>query len=960
MNNGIGIDTSKTLPPSLDYHALRREGIEHVQRLSGTIWTDYNLHDPGITILEYLCFGITDLAYRCNFPIVDLIYFRDKKQLSLDERGFYPIERILPCNPVTLDDYRKILIDQIEEVENVWVEPVKDHREGFKGMYNIRLQITSNINRRENDLICKAVRELFVANRNLGEDVNEIFILEPVFLDLEAEIHLDFDASLEEVLATVIYDLSGLLMPRIRSYSLEEMLAQQYQINELLEGPVTLNGFIKTEALQELPAVLFVSVLRDSVAAAAGVNTVHNFIVKINGIARKGEETILAPENKYYALSPAMKCENVSTHSFTFYRNGQPLRPNLVLVRQMLNAMTAREYRNFSSNKMEPSRPPFSEKKGSDISAYYSIQRFFPAFYGIGAYGLPRYANKRRQAQAKQLKGYLAVMETMLASYMKQITALHELFNLGGTPQYGPENHRPQDVIPTYVAAFPFDIPDILPLINIKSEHPDEAIASLLNNNIVLTDQALQRNEQFLDHLLARFGESGQMDALETFLDLQEEISEDEKRKRVIHAKRQILQDYVAFSQLRGKGFNYLEKNHLSADNERFNGVQILSWNTANVSGFKKRICLLLGFNNVKDRGLTDFFPFGDFQMDQLSKQEAASQLGIPLKQLIRYGRMPNRYILKPVDEEQKTAVVFIDYAEKKEYVLFKLNTEAEAKQKLQQFMDELKAFQESSKGFFVVEHLLLRPRRTAGNKLIFKLSEPNWTFVMKSPDFQPLTALNTLALDLLILASDRSNFIKLEVDKKFYIVLTTENTPALISETAYGFLEADDVINKVIAVAADALRNRPGIVNDWIEIESENIAGLQGDRTFYNHTVSLVTPAWSTLFSDQNAWRSFRQLASENAPAHLALLFHRLSWQEMKHFESIYLQWLEETMKDEDLFAIDRLSFELRILLTPEPEKQQQLREFRDSPKQEKGISPQLAAALFAEFGVRIRSHAQ
>jgi hypothetical protein len=47
--------------------------LELLGRLCGDQWSDFNSHDPGITILEQLCYAITDLAYRSNFPIADLI-----------------------------------------------------------------------------------------------------------------------------------------------------------------------------------------------------------------------------------------------------------------------------------------------------------------------------------------------------------------------------------------------------------------------------------------------------------------------------------------------------------------------------------------------------------------------------------------------------------------------------------------------------------------------------------------------------------------------------------------------------------------------------------------------------------------------------------------------------------------------------------------------------------------------
>ena len=45
---------SRQKPPekSLDYEFLRGGGLKHIEELSSRIWTDYNVHDPGITTLE--------------------------------------------------------------------------------------------------------------------------------------------------------------------------------------------------------------------------------------------------------------------------------------------------------------------------------------------------------------------------------------------------------------------------------------------------------------------------------------------------------------------------------------------------------------------------------------------------------------------------------------------------------------------------------------------------------------------------------------------------------------------------------------------------------------------------------------------------------------------------------------------------------------------------------------------
>ncbi|MGZ4117650.1 MAG: hypothetical protein ACXVPY_09220, partial [Bacteroidia bacterium] len=69
------ITISRTPPDfqSMQYDLLRSEGLRHIQELAGKIWTDYNLSDPGISILEVLSYAITDLGYRTNYQIKDIL-----------------------------------------------------------------------------------------------------------------------------------------------------------------------------------------------------------------------------------------------------------------------------------------------------------------------------------------------------------------------------------------------------------------------------------------------------------------------------------------------------------------------------------------------------------------------------------------------------------------------------------------------------------------------------------------------------------------------------------------------------------------------------------------------------------------------------------------------------------------------------------------------------------------------
>ncbi|WP_372771997.1 hypothetical protein [Mangrovibacterium sp.] len=148
MSEPITISRKAPESKSRQYNFLRDEGIQYIQKLAGKIWTDYNIHDPGVTILEVLCYAITELGYRANYPVQDLL--SANPETPDDSLNFFTAREILPNSPVTVKDYRKLLIDvdvydpstadcQHVGVKNAWIEeatqnevPVFTHQKASK------------------------------------------------------------------------------------------------------------------------------------------------------------------------------------------------------------------------------------------------------------------------------------------------------------------------------------------------------------------------------------------------------------------------------------------------------------------------------------------------------------------------------------------------------------------------------------------------------------------------------------------------------------------------------------------------------------------------------------------------------------------------------------------------------------------------------------------------------------
>lgn len=121
MRTPITLVKNPVLSESQDYELLRAKGLQYIQELGSRLWTDYNIHDPGITILELLSYAISDLGNRCAFDIKDILALPPLQTDDPERQAFYTAREILTINPWTNRDFRKLLID-LDGVKNAWLQ----------------------------------------------------------------------------------------------------------------------------------------------------------------------------------------------------------------------------------------------------------------------------------------------------------------------------------------------------------------------------------------------------------------------------------------------------------------------------------------------------------------------------------------------------------------------------------------------------------------------------------------------------------------------------------------------------------------------------------------------------------------------------------------------------------------------------------------------------------------------
>src|SRR5690554_5102028 len=118
MKEALTIPKTPELSPAEDYNLLLKQALGNVEKLGSDLWTDYNVHDPGIMMLENLVFAATEMAYKTGMPIAD--HLAEELQKGGQNQAFFTAAQTLTINPVTLNDFRKLLIDA-NGVHNAWL-----------------------------------------------------------------------------------------------------------------------------------------------------------------------------------------------------------------------------------------------------------------------------------------------------------------------------------------------------------------------------------------------------------------------------------------------------------------------------------------------------------------------------------------------------------------------------------------------------------------------------------------------------------------------------------------------------------------------------------------------------------------------------------------------------------------------------------------------------------------------
>lgn len=505
------MSSSGTIPrnppanPAQDYAALLALGLDYCQRLTEDTWTDYNEHDPGVTILEQLCYALTDLGLRNSQPVPVVLAPAPGTTAPADTLIIG--ERILSSAPWTVADYRRMLYDRVVHLKNAWLgapseavtAPASASASAqqaasarFAGLYEVRVETFEEDMKGDDERagLIESVSRQMRAQRNLGEDLASVVLLQPHALEVHARIEVGINADPVGVLAQVLFDLQHFLVPFPQVELADALLQAGIPADEVFRGPRLGLGVIREHGLVDYRRYVTRQQVTDIILAVPDVRRVSNVVLVGAGLNAAGD-TLVLPPNEVPRLAPSI-FEQPTGRPYTIQlelEGGIAQSVDSERVYRRIEALVAaltdqQNYAELQTRSLGYGR--VAAVAPVDLAHYTSIQHQFPMTYGIGREGIPALPHWsvegadgrvragapvvsdrcRRLAFAQQLKGYLLLFEQLLANQFAQLANVWQLFALElGTPAqhsyfWQPLVHTPE---------LDTDPPDVLALLTQKA-----------------------------------------------------------------------------------------------------------------------------------------------------------------------------------------------------------------------------------------------------------------------------------------------------------------------------------------------------------------------------------------------------------------------------------------------------------------------------------------------------------
>lgn len=749
------------------------------------------------------------------------------------------------------------------------------------------------------------VRKRLRTHRNLSEDLIKIKPVETEEIGLYADVEFEGEMA-EDILAEIYCIMETYVKPPVKYYTWHQLLERGVPSEEIFSGPTMQHGFLDPIefAQTQRKAELRVSDIVQEVMKIPGVKLVKNIYLTsfINGQLIKRDDWILCLEvDDCFSANFNPKRSGVS-----LYRNGIPYQCNYSVVANLLNQKNL----NNRAVKLKGHSLDISVPIGEDqeLADFYPMQNDLPINYLVGQNRVPHSATQIRRAQSNQLKAFLMFFEQILANFLSQMEHMPELFSW--------KKLMIRDEVQTYFTQQVQEIEGLQNIYKNIDELPRDVQAL-----IEKPEDARERKNKFLDHLLARFAED-----FSSYSTLMYALLTDRKETaiRLIEDKQLFLQNMPDISANRALATDLSFTKDLPG-----------------LSGFQRRICHKLGMYSrkrvpldqienieaIKEKGLGwYFYVYDDFgnvlfksvvTPDRQSLDNLIDFAVFSGKDLQNY---KNSEDIPGCSKKEGTWTLVSPCYDSDEIIVGTVQGEGDTNRDL--VIGIFSDFERPT-AFLQPEDFQFKLFASDYIEVLSELVEGEeiWYFIVKSKQvdveieiFRSVacpsrTYVEELLEHTLTLGSEIDNYIfnadtcswdlyACEGDGRSLVGKTSNllyrNTLMDIFDEAK-FVEGMHLIEHVLL--------RPRTQEDkllpvfYADNDSEN-ANETGKRVLvadpYTFRITLVMPAWSYRFRNLQYRQFVEDLIRREAPAHIYLNIYWVSYVQMKEFEPLYINWLK------------------------------------------------------------------
>lgn len=835
----------------LDYDFLRKVGLEEIQKLSGNIWTDYNYHDPGITILEIIAFALTELGYKSRYPVKDILTNSGVES----ENTLFPPSVALPSDPVTLIDFHKVILD-IDGIKDVIIFPSKKFRE-FVGVYDINIELFPEYDnekfREQIKLIVFKEAHLY---RNLCEDIFEVSFIEHEPVTFEIDISVNDRQALRDIYLKIFSEIIEYISPVAKFNSLQDMLELGFDVDKIYDGPFLKSGFLTDDEFERLDTRNVVS-----------TSDIIHFIMDIEGVEMINKLNIIDKNgNKYQWLLSVEKGKafelNVEKTVIRFFKFGKLVDFNEDLS-QDINKILKQEDNRLRFKKLD-----FTYEKGENrnLEKFNTIQNDFPQIYGIGELGLAPSETNQRKGQAKQLKAYLLFFEQILGNFYSQLANLHKIFSIDSISNtyYG----QALTEIPGIEAMYkPFITDCIRKNIDItdykllKAEwkknlaDQQKRLESIITDIIENEDTFFDRRNRVLDHLLARMAFN--------YSDYYYDYSNDTgNTETIIKHKRTVLKEFVKISKERSRAEYFLKDPIEGA--VQIPGVEFVINSLLQLSGNSIYFPFEYYENNLAARKKEeiDHADKSEFSLSFLKTTKNSA-----IKNFFKFGSNPDFFkfsgsAVSIVDENNN---VFAEFNKS-------FATKELAKNAIDKLSNHISGISQSSEAIFIIERILYRPLPLM-RYFTFSVLDHKGMPTFINTGYLTYPEREAKVEKIIKQGQDRKNYSFAIISNQFKIMLNDEEGNELL--VSHHFYSSQENLNEAIESQMDDFKkiaDGETSINDYLKFYTKHYDLFHLTKNPYSFIVTVLIPEWPEKFQNNAFLSHLVNVIKSEMPAHLSL----------------------------------------------------------------------------------------